>query len=96
MSREPHTYRVSLEEDEVRTLSWLGERYETAEILCSHMELCAVEEGGAYAQITLPEHIAWDYETALREENGNPDQMLPTCVGVPLGDKLIALYLAIV
>lgn len=98
----PHLYKVHLTEREATSLTWIAARYETAEILCNHMHLCDDVEPDAYgsyphgpAVISLPEHVAWGYVGALAEENGNPNQMVPTCVGGELSEKLLALYLEI-
>lgn len=76
-------YRLVLDGDEAKALSWLAARYDTSAILYAH------EEDGV---IMLPEPDAWRYMEALWEENGNPLQVLPTCVGGTLAEKLLELY----
>lgn len=96
---QPHFYKVHLTSDQARTLSWLAGRYETAEILMRHAQdrPLTSDPYAAYppALIRLPEHAAGDYLGALAEENGNPNQMVPTCVGGDLSEKLLTLYLEI-
>lgn len=103
MPNDAHTYEVHLTKEEAETLSWLSTRYDTAEILWSHAELHDDVEPDAYgsyphgpAVIRLPEHAAWDYMDALKDENGNPNQLVPTCVGGSLSEKLLTLYVGIV
>jgi hypothetical protein len=103
MTDPTHTYQVHLTEQEARTLARLACRYETADILYCHMNLCDDMEPDAYgpcshgpAVISLPEYAAWDYRDALADENGNPNQLVPACVGGSLAEKLLTLYVEIV
>lgn len=86
-------YVVPLNGDECRTLAWIAARYDTAGILWAHTE---EDDDGEGAMLRLPESEAWRYRDALATENGNPDQLVPACVGGTLAEKLEELYDAIV
>lgn len=99
MRNASHTYQVSLSEHESETLAWLASRYESADLLWLHTEHPEDASPGdeTYpSTIVLPEHVAWEYLDLLADENGNPNQMIPACVGGELADKLLTLYVEIV
>lgn len=81
------SYTVHLTDDETKALSWLAARHETAAILWAY------EEDNV---ITLPEYEAWRYLEEMVKENGNPNQVIPTCAGGSLASKLIDLWESIV
>lgn len=95
-------YVVSLTSKEADALAWVAARYETAAILWAHCEPSNDDYiSGKYIEatehvITLPEHEAWRYLEELSAENGFDGQILPTCVGGTLGEKLIELWESIV
>lgn len=83
-------YLLTLTDDEYRALAWVADRYVSAEVLFDGMQ--ATDVDGVYA---IPEHVAWDYDRALDEdEDGSP--LVPPCIGGPLAEKLIALRGSIV
>ena len=91
-----YVYRLTFTKEEFKSLAWLADRYTTAEILWNHTELAGSMGSVEVWVMNLPESEAWSYQEALKEENGNPDQVLPTCVGGTLAEKLVELYESIV
>lgn len=91
---EPAGYRITFTEREYDTLAWLSVRYECAEVL--YLGMISVNEDPIDLMFSVPEHVAWEYQDAVKAENGDDNAMLPPCAGGSLADKLISLWEAIV
>lgn len=89
-------YTLTLTYDEQRALGWVADRYTSAEVLYKGMFALGDEEDGGTVTYTIPEHIVWEYLDALPEDNGNPGQIVPPCVGGTLADKLVDLWNSVV
>jgi hypothetical protein len=87
-------YLIPVTAAEEQTLAWLADRYTTAETLWSCIGYADDDDDSRILRI--PETVAWRYVEELKDENGNPDQFLPTCVGGTLADKLVDFYNSIV
>lgn len=79
-------YKIHISPEEMKSLSWMAEKYESAEVLYNHLE--EVEDG----LYVLPEHGAMEYMEALEEEG----MVVPPNIGGELADKLITLFYEIV
>lgn len=96
-------YKLKLSRAELDSLAWVGDRYESAGILYDGLILADTEFNNQYfdsdidGEFTwhIPEHIAWEYMESLETENGC-GQIVPTCIGGKLAEKLIELYERIV
>lgn len=80
---------IEITQHEADDLTWVAARYLTAEWLTDRME--SVVDGELY-HIIVGDDEGQEYLDLLADENGNPGQTLPTCIGGELGDKLNRLY----
>lgn len=83
-------HRLDLTAEEHKALAWVSDRYISADVLYRGMvetDDNLQDWGGSF---DIPEHVAWEYEEELSEENGG-GLIVPPCVGGTLADKLIAL-----
>ena len=83
-------YRLDLTAEEHKALAWVADRYYSASVLYDGMDATDENDQDWGGSFDIPEHVAWEYEEELSEENGG-GLIVPPCVGGTLADKLIAL-----
>lgn len=80
---------VQLSPSEYRALSWLADRYSSADVLYAATDdLSPDVDGPAVYVLTIGPETLRDYWRALLEDNGDPAQTVPPCAGGTLADKL--------
>ena len=99
-------YKIKLNRDELNTLAWVGDRYESAGILYDSLKLVPEDDKFYFANRQdrtteflweIEEHLIWEYSDAIPSDwsYSNPDDCpmtIPPCIGGTLGDKLATLY----
>jgi hypothetical protein len=89
-------YTLTLTADEHKALAWIADRYTSAEVLYDGLDATDDNDQDWGGNFTIAEHVVWEYMEALPEDNGNPGQIVPPCVGGTLADKLVRLWESVV
>ena len=91
------SHTLTLTPEEESALSWISARYESARVLYDGMirQECSDIDCHLHPHtFAIPERVAWSYQDALEEEDGN--QVVPPCAGGTLAEKLLTFLEAIV
>lgn len=79
---------IHLSPSEYRALSWLADRYGSADVLYAATDDLSPDPGMPVYVLTLTPETLRDYWRELLADNGDPAQTVPPCAGGTLADKL--------